>query len=1093
MNFWTWVSVLLTGFLSSFCWAAVEFKEAEITTIKNMVEHDPGTGAAPAQVNEKIYEKSKVSTAAASMAELTFADSSITRMGANTQFSFQSKERLVKLEQGTVLIHTPPGNGGAKVEAGGVTAAVTGTTFMASRDTSGNVMFVLLEGQGGLKVTVGGTTTVIRPGQAASVGAEVVKESSAAPAAEKPAAGPSGGSASPGDEKAGGASSGSGGTGAGGGTPAATVGGDSGSAAPAPTTPKIQVFDVDVKKVVTSSPLIVEFKAELPSVSKIEKVVETQQIQIQEGKLEKTETEVVLIKNKDGDVMVGAPRVEKEETVVVNKKVDQVGDAVGQNELDVETAAGPGAGAGGGGAAATASPPREMVAAPPPPPPTPTVDPSQIVTQVPVATPVTSLTVRVNDTSRSFNQANPTFGFSIVSGSLAAGHNLITGFLTPATLSSPVAGSPYSVNFSNPRIVDGTGADVTSRYNLTTLGGILNILKASQVLSFNPVSPRLTGSSGQIPVLGVQVGTASFSVLETDGRASVDSLGNVSVGKILGATSFTLRVAAGADGNYLAAQKDLTVNIARNIPAVEAANPVRQLFNPPSGVELAALDEFFYFEGKAAGYTGGPDRLFNEPGLGDTDRILAAPGASIQTHATQSYDLFAARKFTQGSGTVAVSPASARTERVQYATTIDLGAANPRWQGLVDPLTQSTSLGSLYRFLNADYLPVFTETIDPVSGEPAGFVNSFGALLAPLANFPVWDDAGGALGSVDALRITLTGLDAWTLMAGSGGLAARGVDLDANGARTELMTTGDLKLASSRLGDISSGGGTVAESLVLEARGKVKLGADGAANLDLPTNAGLADEQQVRLEGRTDSLGNALAGSLAVVRTGDSLELRNVTVRGFSETRLEKRNPTTRALEGRVLISGSAVRDFKIKELVGAAVNADAKIQMMALDANGALAGDMVVEGKMPVQAKVASALAAAGETLPAATANAMVDARQIDLAARNLKFENANLVVMNAITARASTILIQNSFMTVVRNQGMVNLYVQSGLVNQNFGTQVAGRVNFDGLNKFQIGSNYFEIGNQAQLTSAYGTNLLDFTQNGGTPQAGKVNVLRL
>ena len=165
MNLGKRISALLVLFTSC-SMAAMEFKEAEITTLKNMVEHDPGTGAAPAKVNEKILEKSKVSTAAASMAELTFADTSITRMGANTQFSFQSKERLVKLEQGTVLVHTPPGNGGAVVEAGGVTGAVSGTTFMASRDNSGNVMFVLLEGQGGLKVTVGGSSTVIRPGRA---------------------------------------------------------------------------------------------------------------------------------------------------------------------------------------------------------------------------------------------------------------------------------------------------------------------------------------------------------------------------------------------------------------------------------------------------------------------------------------------------------------------------------------------------------------------------------------------------------------------------------------------------------------------------------------------------------------------------------------------------------------------------------------------------------------------------------------------------------------------------------------------------------------------------------------------------------------
>jgi len=165
----------------------------------------------------------------------------------------------------------------------------------------------------------------------------------------------------------------------------------------------------------------------------------------------------------------------------------------------------------------------------------------------------------------------------------------------------------------------------------------------------------------------------------------------------------------------------------------------------------------------------------------------------------------------------------------------------------------------------------------------------------------------------------------------------------------------------------------------------------------------------------------------------------------------------------------------------------------MALDGTGALAGDMLVEGKMPVQAKIATALAEAGEVLPAGTAGAMVDARQIDLAARNLKFDNANLVAMNSITARANTILVQNSFMTVVRNQGMINMYVQSGLVNTTYGTMMNGRVNFAGLNTFTIGNTSFAIGNQTQLNSAYGNTLLDLTHNGGTPQAGKVNVLRL
>ena len=164
--------LLVCGLFATARLSAVELKEAEITALKNIVEHDTGEGkgATPAHASEKIFEKSKLSTAAASMAELTFADTSITRVGANTSFSFQSKERLVKLEKGTVLINTPPGAGGATVECGGVTAAVTGTTFMASVDGNGNKMFVLLEGAGGMKVTAGGKTTIVRAGQAASVG-----------------------------------------------------------------------------------------------------------------------------------------------------------------------------------------------------------------------------------------------------------------------------------------------------------------------------------------------------------------------------------------------------------------------------------------------------------------------------------------------------------------------------------------------------------------------------------------------------------------------------------------------------------------------------------------------------------------------------------------------------------------------------------------------------------------------------------------------------------------------------------------------------------------------------------------------------------
>ena len=291
--------LLVCGLFATARLWAVELKEAEITALKNIVEHDTGEGkgAVPAHASEKIFEKSKLSTAGASMAELTFADSSITRVGANTSFSFQSKERLVKLEKGTVLINTPPGAGGATVECGGVTAAVTGTTFMASVDGNGNKMFVLLEGAGGMKVTAGGKTTIVRPGQAASVGGGEgggKKEDSGGGSGEKKAGGDKPGA----DTKESGGSKESGGDSAGPGdggkpkaaaaAPAADKGPGEGSAGGGkpPAAPTVQVFDVDVKKVVASTPLIQAFDKPLPSAQKIQATVEVQQAKMSEGKME---------------------------------------------------------------------------------------------------------------------------------------------------------------------------------------------------------------------------------------------------------------------------------------------------------------------------------------------------------------------------------------------------------------------------------------------------------------------------------------------------------------------------------------------------------------------------------------------------------------------------------------------------------------------------------------------------------------------------------------------------------------------------------------------------------------------------------------
>jgi hypothetical protein len=75
-----------------------------------------------------------------------------------------------------------------------------------------------------------------------------------------------------------------------------------------------------------------------------------------------------------------------------------------------------------------------------------------------------------------------------------------------------------------------------------------------------------------------------------------------------------------------------------------------------------------------------------------------------------------------------------------------------------------------------------------------------------------------------------------------------------------------------------------------------------------------------------------------------------------------------------------------------------------------------------------------------------------------------------------------------------MINLYVQSGLVNQTWGSVVAGQVNFAGLSNFRIGNNTFNIGSQEQLEAAYGKNLTDTVSRGNnTPKPGVLNVMSL
>ena len=1043
--------------LAPVSFAAMEFKEADLTTVKNIVERTDASGLVAAKVNDKITENSKVSTAAASMAELTFADASITRMGANTQFSFQSKERLVKLEQGTVLIHTPPGNGGATVDCGGVTAAVSGTTFMASRDTSGNAMFVLLEGQGGLKVTVGGSSTIIRPGQAASVGTDAIQEAKSSSSSSDSGGGAQrpGSSAAADDKKAGGGGSSSG----------ASGGGEGGGTPPPAAAPKIQVFEVDVKKVVSTTPLIVEFKNELPSAAKIEKTVEIQQAKVQEGKLEKLEVEVVAVKSKDGDPLVGAPKLEKEEMVVVNKKTETVAKSTAGGNLDIDTAAGPEA--GGPAPDARPAPAPLAVAQNSPAPSTPT--------------PPTAVSVVSQIANTAPPQPSPTsLDFTVSSGGVArATLDRATPQAAPVGLAvSSIPGLTLSPN------------STTIPAGSATSGNF-----ALSLVNPRAFFPGWDSSFGLNPLV-LRATAGSFSDLETTSALWPRT-------------------------------------------AIENENPVRKatdISGAPAKV-VAALDAYFYFDQRAPGITTGPASFFSAV----STALRNAFDASFAP--TDLGIVWTASERTRGDEFLFYAAQSLQAHDLP-SLGLDL-----RMQGSLTENISKVFFGSVVRaggtsgnFGSSPWANT-TGIYDPSNFGPPGTPNSLigswdewtGSGLAagnPAVvgdRWRTWNDEGGSPNNSDYLyfrinplsgsrptpsAIFLAGTDQ---VAASADLQVIGFSLTAAQARLEFFSAGSARIESSWFTDLAANAGLSSgwswsdadvedhTSFKVEAKERVILGASSSAagtvtsttaSRSTPVTDADAEDKQVRIDTDTAAGGSAATPqSLAVVRSGDSLELRNVVIRGFAGAKLE-------GAAGRVLVSGTTMRDFKIKELAGLAVNTDAKIQMAAVDVGGNLAGTMQVAEGLPVDKQATGQMVnVAVDALNRRMEEVKLDANEVNLAANKIHIGADNLrtqiSAQNLITLRANTVLMQNTFMTVMNNSGIINVYVRGvggSLVNPTFGTMVADKLNFQGANTFKIGSLTFDVRDQATLDQALANrHINEITSPGVAPEVGRLNVIQM
>ena len=149
---------------------AKPFEQAEVTKAVNIVSLLPQTKrAVPGDV---VAGDTGLKTGGDSRAELQFPDLTITRVGSNALFRFVAGTREMILDSGTMLFSSPEGAGGGTVQAGAVTAAVTGSDFMISN--VGRVKVICLSH----KVTVYLTANPkiraeLRPGQMLDIAAGV--------------------------------------------------------------------------------------------------------------------------------------------------------------------------------------------------------------------------------------------------------------------------------------------------------------------------------------------------------------------------------------------------------------------------------------------------------------------------------------------------------------------------------------------------------------------------------------------------------------------------------------------------------------------------------------------------------------------------------------------------------------------------------------------------------------------------------------------------------------------------------------------------------------------------------------------------------
>lgn len=164
------LSLLLATFAGVSVAQAIDLREATFTQVVNSVTvtNPQGGDTRAAQVSTQFTTPDIIRTGVDSRAELTAADQTVTRVGANTIFSFKPEGRGINLQKGSVLFNSPTGRGGGTIQTAAATASVLGTTIIVTTTSNGGFKLLVLEGKA--KATLAnGRDFVLKAGQMAFI------------------------------------------------------------------------------------------------------------------------------------------------------------------------------------------------------------------------------------------------------------------------------------------------------------------------------------------------------------------------------------------------------------------------------------------------------------------------------------------------------------------------------------------------------------------------------------------------------------------------------------------------------------------------------------------------------------------------------------------------------------------------------------------------------------------------------------------------------------------------------------------------------------------------------------------------------------